>query len=158
MADRTRMLECWSEDVDDSVEKLWLSLAREMFEIERFVLPSKGNGDKWAEFVRESLDNGRDFLLVAKCGDRLVGFAYASFARVFPFEVAEFVGVVNDVYVVPKLRGRGIGKKLMGECLNRLKAGGVNTVRLTVLTDNIVAVKLYEKLGFRIYRYRMIKV
>jgi hypothetical protein len=46
MADEIRILECRSEDVDDSVEKLWLSLAREMFEIKRFVLPSKANGGK----------------------------------------------------------------------------------------------------------------
>jgi len=38
-----------------------------------------------------------------------------------------------------------------------MKTKGVNTVRLTVLTENKAAIKLYEKLGFRICRYEMIK-
>jgi ribosomal protein S18 acetylase RimI-like enzyme len=46
----------------------------------------------------------------------------------------------------------------MVECLDRLKARGVNTIRLTVPAGDVVVVKLYEKLGFRIYRYGMIKV
>jgi len=145
------------EDVDDSVKQLWLGLAHEMFEIEHFTLPSEANADKWIKFIRDSLAEKRSCLFVAKSGNKPVGFAYGSVFREHPLEVLEFVGNINDVYVLPEFRGKGIGKKLIAKSLNRLKVEGVKAVRLTVLTKNEIAVKLYEKFGFKIYRYGMIK-
>jgi len=65
--------------------------------------------------------------------------------------------VIDDVYVLPEFRGKGIGKKLAVGCLNRMKAAGAKAVTLQVLTGNKVAIKLYEKLGFKTYRYGMLK-
>lgn len=157
MTSEIDIYECRVKDVDDSLKELWLGLAREMFEIEHFVVPSESNGDKWVNFVRESLAGGRSFLLVAKCKDILVGFAYASVPRDFPLEVSELAGVINDVYVLPEFRGRGIGKKLVVECLNKIGATGTTAVRITVLTENKAAIRLYEKLDFKVCRYGMTK-
>jgi len=157
MAEEIEIYECDVEDVDDSLKELWLGLAREMFEIERLIVPSEANGDKWVEFVREGLASGRNFLLVAKSGGMVVGFALASIFRDYPLEISKTIGVIDDVYVLPEFRGRGIGKKLAVECLNRMKAAGVTAVTLQVLTENKTATRLYEKLGFKTYRYGMIK-
>jgi len=59
--------------------------------------------------------------------------------------------VINDIYVLPEFRGKGIGKKLTVECLNKMKASGMNATSLTVLTENKTAMKFYERLGFRIH-------
>jgi len=157
MAEGIEIYECEVEDVDDSVKKLWLGLAREMFEIERLILPSEANGDKWVEFVREGLASGRNLLLIAKSDNAVVGFAFASIFRNYPLEVSRTIGVIDDVYVLPEFRGKGIGKKLAMECLNKMEAAGVKTVTLQVFTENKVAIKLYEKLGFKTYRYGMKK-
>ena len=157
MAKGIEIYGCEAEDVDDSVKGLWMGLAREMFEIERLIVPSEANGDKWVEFVREGLASRRNFLLVAKSRSRPVGFALAGYSRDHPFEVSKLVGWIDDVYVLPKFRHRGIGKKLVVECLNKMKAAGVEAVTLQVLTENKAAIKLYEKLGFKTYRYGMIK-
>lgn len=156
MAEGIEIYGCGVEDVNDSVKELWLGLAREMFEIERLIVPSQANGNKWAKFVCEGLASGRNFLLVAKSGSKLVGFVYAG---IFPehFEVSRLVGVIDDVYVMPEFRGRGIGKKLIVECLNKMKGAGAKVVRLQVLTENKVAIKLYEKFGFKTHRYGMMK-
>jgi len=156
MIDEIKIYECEVENVGDSVKELWVALAHEMFDIEHFTLPSEANGDRWVKFVRESLANGSNFLLVAKSGNRLVGFAFASVRRDYPLDVAEFAGSIDDVYVLPEFRGSGIGKRLVVECLKKMKAQGMDSVRLTVLTENKIAIKLYERLGFRIYRYEMI--
>jgi len=149
--------ECRTEDVGDPIKELWLGLAHEMFEIEHFTIPSEANANRWVEFVREGLVSGRNFLSVAKSGREPVGYAFASVSRDFPLEVAEFVGSINDVYVLPEFRGKGIGKRLVIKCIEKMKAKGVTAARLAVLTENTTAVKLYEKLGFRIYRYGMLK-
>jgi ribosomal protein S18 acetylase RimI-like enzyme len=127
-----------------------------MFDIEHFTLSSDANNDRWIKFVHEGLANGGKFLLVAKSGNRLAEFAFASVRRDYPLDVAEFAGSLDDVYVLPRFRGSGIGKRLVAQCLKKMKAKGVHTVRLTVLAENKTTTKLYERLGFRIYTYQMI--
>ncbi|MGQ9597160.1 MAG: hypothetical protein ACUVQY_05435 [Thermoproteota archaeon] len=70
--------ECKPEDVDESLKQLWLSLACEMFETERFILPSKENADKWISFIRGELAGGKSFLFVAKIGNKPIGFCTSS--------------------------------------------------------------------------------
>jgi len=146
-----------AEDVDDAVKQLWLGLAHEMFGIEHFILPSEANANKWVKFVHDSLAGKRGFLLAAKIGNKPIGFAYGTIFRDYPIEVSELTASINDLYVLPEFRGKGIGKKLIVESLNRLKTEGVKSVRLTVLTNNEAALKLYKKLGFKIYQYGMTK-
>jgi len=157
MTEEVEICECEVEDVNDSVKELWLGLSHEMFEIERLIVPSEANSDRWIEFVRQGLASGRNFLLVAKSDNAVVGFAFASIFRNYPLEVSKTIGVIDDVYVLPEFRGKGIGKKLAVGCLNRMKAAGAKAVTLQVLTGNKVAIKLYEKLGFKTYRYGMLK-
>ncbi|MEM3696824.1 MAG: GNAT family N-acetyltransferase [Candidatus Bathyarchaeia archaeon] len=157
MKDDVEICECQPEEVDDSLKELWLSLAREMFEIEHFILLSEANSERWVKFVHEGLASKRNFLLVAKANKRLVGFALASIPKDYPLDVAESVGIINDVYVLPEFRGKGIGKKLVMECLKIMKFHKVTAVRLIVLAQNETAIKLYEKLGFKAYQYGMIK-
>jgi hypothetical protein len=49
-----------------------------MFNVERFILPSEENADKWIRFTRGSLASGKSFLLVAKTSNKPVGFAKGS--------------------------------------------------------------------------------
>lgn len=157
MAEGIKIHECEVKDVGESVKKLWLGLSQEMFEIERLIVPSEANGDKWVGFVREGLSSGRNLLLVAKIDNAVVGFAFASIFRNYPLNVSKTIGAIDDVYVLPEFRGKGIGKKLAVECLNKMKAASVKAVTLQVLTENKAAIRLYEKLGFKTYRYGMVK-
>ena len=45
-------------------------------------------------------------------------------------------------------RGRGIGRQLLTTCLAKARAKGMTRIELEVFTDNLVAIRLYEKLGF----------
>jgi ribosomal protein S18 acetylase RimI-like enzyme len=145
-----------AEAIDDSMKQLWLGLVREMFDVEQLILPSDANADKWAASVRKGLTDGQSILLVAKSVDQRVGFIYARIFLDSPLEVSKLVGRIDDLYVLPEFRGRRIGKKLVTECLKEMRAAGVDAVSLTVLAENKVAVKLYEKLGFKIHAHRMI--
>mgnify|MGYP001091983412 FL=1 len=158
MSSEIEIYDCRVEDVDDSVKELWLALTREMFEIEHFTLPSEANGERWVKFVREGLASGKNFLLVARSGNKLIGFAYMSVFRSYPLDVSDRVGVINDVYLLPEFRARGIGERLAVGCIKKLEAEGVGIARLSVLRENKAAIKLYEKLAFNIHAYTMTKV
>jgi ribosomal protein S18 acetylase RimI-like enzyme len=147
--------ECNVGDLDDSLKKLWLALVRESSELHLFILPSETNSDTWCKFVHDGLVKRTNLLFVAKIQGRSIGFVYVTIFRDYAFEVSEPVAVVNDLYVSPDHRRRGVGTKLMTECMKRLKAEGMKGIRLTVLSGNTAALGLYQKLGFRTYTYGM---
>ncbi len=59
--------------------------------------------------------------------------------------------------VMARYRGRGVGKRLMLACEDRLRAGGARTVRLETAVSNRAAQSLYGALGYtcikRLARY-----
>ena len=56
------------------------------------------------------------------------------------------------VYVSPKKRGLGIGKRLMVEAINKARElKGVEQLTLTVVSTNASAKGLYSSLGFEIF-------
>ncbi len=67
-------------------------------------------------------------------------------------EKMEHRALIWGMYVDPSVRGMGVGKSLMNECL--AKAGqisGLEQVHLGVVTSNEAAVELYKSLGFESY-------
>lgn len=59
------------------------------------------------------------------------------------------VGQLNNLAVHPALRGKGIGKMLLIDTLNRMKQAGCQRCVLEVRVHNEVAIHLYEQHGFK---------
>ncbi|WP_404407627.1 ribosomal protein S18-alanine N-acetyltransferase [Jeotgalibacillus malaysiensis] len=55
---------------------------------------------------------------------------------------------ITNVAVVPELRGRKLGEKLMVKVMDMLRNEGVTMMTLEVRVSNNIAQSLYEKLGF----------
>lgn len=58
-------------------------------------------------------------------------------------------GMVLEVGVLPKFRKKGIGLKLVTDYMNNLKKEELNEVILAVDKENLPAIELYQKLGFK---------
>ena len=58
---------------------------------------------------------------------------------------------LNNMCVDPKARNKGIGTQLVLNVINAAKKAGKDYIILHVLKDNIPAIKIYQKLGFRKY-------
>lgn len=84
-----------------------------------------------------------DTFLVAETEGKVVGF-------VIGLKEGWSWGHLISIAVHPEFRGRGIGRRLMEECLARLRSKGVKRVRLEVRVSNRRAIELYRKLGFRV--------
>lgn len=89
---------------------------------------------------------GLPFLVLEHEG-RVAGFAYAS-----PFRMrSAYRFVVEDsVYLAPELQGRGGGKRLLTELLERCRPLGIRQV-LAVIGDsgNAASIRLHRSLGFK---------
>jgi ribosomal protein S18 acetylase RimI-like enzyme len=54
------------------------------------------------------------------------------------------------VGLLPDFRGKGIGRKLMGQTIDAAFAFGLTRIELTVREENVNAIALYKSLGFEI--------
>jgi GNAT superfamily N-acetyltransferase len=87
------------------------------------------------------------FVLVAQSSAGVVGAAYVSFAR--PLEHAGEVAWLEELYVAPDERGRGVGQALLAEACARAEARGCVSVDLEIAADHARAANLYARNGFR---------
>jgi len=67
------------------------------------------------------------------------------------------VAHVNDLYVAPQMRGRGVGEALMQAMEERAAAEGATEIELTVSRVNEKALRLYRRLRYKATRYLMVK-
>lgn len=79
--------------------------------------------------------------------DVIVGFAmYHLEEGLYEMDVTR--GVVENIYVVPTARGRGIGSALMERAEEDLRAEGADTVILSVMAANRRALDFYREQGY----------
>lgn len=83
--------------------------------------------------------------LVAEDDGEVAGYAYA--ARFHP-RAAYRWSVEASIYLAPAVRGRGIGKRLVAELLERLKAMGFVNVFGGTALPNPASERLLESFGF----------
>lgn len=84
--------------------------------------------------------------LVAEDGDGIAGYAGLDHA-----------GDTSDVMTIatlPRVRGRGLGRRLLEELVARSRAAGAERLLLEVRADNTAARGLYDSAGFRLLQTR----
>ena len=88
--------------------------------------------------------NTKDSTIIAKDGDRVVGFA--QFGK-YNYEDLENAGEIIALYVLEDYYGKGIGYRLMQEAMKNLS--GYSQIALFVIKDNQRAIDFYTRYGFR---------
>jgi ribosomal-protein-alanine acetyltransferase len=83
--------------------------------------------------------------LVAKENNNVVGFIMGSLR----FEGNVLTGHILTVDVSPGCRKRGVGARLLRKMESLFREKGVKVCRLEVREDNVAALSLYRKLGYR---------
>jgi phosphinothricin acetyltransferase len=99
----------------------------------------------------EAWDEAHTLRLVAELDERVVGWAAlgpVSSRRAYR-GVAE-----SSVYVHADARGRGIGRTLMHELIERAEGTGVWTIQTSIFPENDASLKLHSAVGFRVVGVR----
>jgi phosphinothricin acetyltransferase len=92
----------------------------------------------------ESTEPG-DHFLVAEAGGDVVGFAYSSAYRPRPgYRLTR----ETSVYLADGARGKGLGRRLYDDLLDRVRADGIHVVLALVALPNPGSVALHEACGF----------
>ncbi|MBO4594509.1 MAG: ribosomal protein S18-alanine N-acetyltransferase [Clostridia bacterium] len=96
--------------------------------------------DCWSkEMIDSAFEGGRFFGYLYKDGE---GFAFISYS--LSVDTAD----IEDLFVSPSLRGKGIAKELLTAAIKDVREQGRTIVFLEVRTDNIPAINLYTSFGF----------
>lgn len=84
-------------------------------------------------------------------GDRYVNLKLLQDDNIVAFAICQTVldeATLFNIAVEPSQQGRGLGKMLLLDLIERLKARGTMTLWLEVRESNHIAKTLYEQLGF----------
>ncbi|MEM2994758.1 MAG: ribosomal protein S18-alanine N-acetyltransferase [Candidatus Bathyarchaeia archaeon] len=95
--------------------------------------------------IASLLTNYNSISLVAKINNEIVGFIIG----MIYFERDSLVGHILTVDVSPQHRRKGVAQSLLQEIEKIFMEKGVKSCHLEVREDNIAALRLYQKLGYK---------
>lgn len=103
--------------------------------------------NRFVEYFARRMETGISQCFAAYDDGRMVAHAFVSLTEDYHKHVRGVqAGRINAVYVHPDYRRRGIGRKLMDECLSWLKQQGCAVARLNSSDQGR---PLYESIGFK---------
>ena len=95
------------------------------------------------------IDNPNAEVVVGTVNGKIIASGYALIKPAAPqFKYKTYVHL-GFMYVHPEYRGKGINRLLIKELTNWAKKQGVLEIRLQVYSENVAAVRAYEKAGFK---------
>ena len=120
-----------------TIEPMRLRDLPDILKIERLSFPTPWSRNA---FLSELLENDRAYYLVAKIGDRAIGYVGVWLV------VGE--GHITNVAVHPDFRGLGVGRRLMLSIEQLAKERRTKRMTLEVRRSNLIAQRLYHQLGY----------
>lgn len=98
-------------------------------------------------FLRERLQGDESVIFLALQGDEAIGFTqlYPGFSSL---SLARNY-LLNDLYVVPDWRKKGVGARLIRAAIAHARAVGAKGLSLSTARTNTTAQSLYEALGWQ---------
>jgi GNAT superfamily N-acetyltransferase len=97
-------------------------------------------------FLAERLSKSESIVFLAEEGSHFVGFAqlYPSWSSVS----MKRAWILNDLFVAPAFRGKGVGKALLAGSVQFGKETGAVGLTLKTAVDNKTAQRLYDSCGW----------
>ena len=94
-------------------------------------------------------------MVVAEVNNKVIASGYARIDKSKPYLKHSQHAYLGFMYVLPEYRGQGINKKIMDVLKNWAAAQNITEFRLEVYSENVSAIKAYEKAGFSKYFLEM---
>jgi len=95
--------------------------------------------------IAHLLTDNNSVSLVAKVNSEIVGFIIG----ILYADRSSLTGHILTIDISPSHRRKGIAQRLLREIEDIFKEKGVTACRLEVREDNIAALRLYQKLGYK---------
>ncbi len=139
----------------DALVAAWGELAAEHTAMDRAFAPSGDWADQYGDYLSLLVRRSDGLLVVAVEDGEIAGIATGRLVNLPGFFETNRRGHIQDVYVRPRYRRRGAGRRMVREILTWMRRSRVALVELTVAMRNPDAVRFWEALGFETYMLHM---
>jgi len=119
------------------------------FDDRRFIPTRERTPADYAAFLIRQIDAPKAIVLVADDHGDVIGYAYATDEGYDYMTLRGPAGVLQDIFVSPEFRRRGVGEKLLTAAIESLRGRGVTQIVLSTAERNAEAQRLFERAGFR---------
>jgi ribosomal protein S18 acetylase RimI-like enzyme len=126
-----------------------LARAHHRMDPARFFLPEEPIEDGYAWWLGKELVNPRAVVLVAVRRGRAVGYAYGRIEKRDWNSLRERCAIGVDLWVEPRARRAGIGRRLVEALAERFAARGEPRMIIQVAAGNARALRAFAGMGFR---------
>ncbi|WP_108808889.1 GNAT family N-acetyltransferase [Aquimarina spinulae] len=134
------------EIIETTIEEL--DVLTELFDQYMVFYKKPSDINKYRSYLKERLQNkeANAYLAIDDNTNNPLGFVlnYHSFSSVSLGRIV----VLNDLFVMPEYRKKGIAERLINSAFDLAKQVGAIRVDLGTGKDNYTAQRLYEKIGF----------
>jgi GNAT superfamily N-acetyltransferase len=118
-----------------------------LFDAYRVFYDQKSDLRKAEKFLTERLQNNDSVIYIA-LDDDANGLGFTQLYPTFSSVSMQQFYILNDLFVRPEMRGKGIGESLLKTAQEFAKLGNYKGLALETAIDN-PAQKLYERLGWK---------
>lgn len=125
-----------------------LKFEQGVIEAEKPLDPFLGNGELFYYNIPELISATHIHLIVAISKDEIVGCGYVRHEKSKHYHKNPKHGYIGFMYVKPKFRGQRISALILDNLKNWAKQKELKELRLDVYSNNIGALKSYERFGF----------
>src|SRR5919112_2045043 len=136
------------EDAPEAA-RLWMQSADEHTAHDRVYETSPDAERTMRRFLADVANSGYSFLFMAVTEDQTVGFISGELRQGSPTFLPKTWASVDDVFVEPAYRNRGIGRALLKSAQAWAQERDADGISLQVAAANSRGRKFYEDLGFR---------
>jgi GNAT superfamily N-acetyltransferase len=132
-----------------ALAKLWEEYYREMSKVIRiWTPPDKKMVAAERRRMRRHLASGGKAFVFEDAGGGLVSMLWAEIETLPPAAKVRKAGYVSQVYVRPRLRGRGLTKRMVAAAYRWFRSKGVRWASLYVMDDNREAIRAWKRMGY----------
>lgn len=111
--------------------------------------PTLKEGEIFYYDIKEFISDNKTELLVIDYKNQIIGCGYAQIRSAKPYQNHELFGYLGFMYVSPEFRGNGLNNLLLDNLKKWVLSQGITEVRLDVYSENVPAIRAYEKAGFK---------
>ena len=97
----------------------------------------------------ERLNDADAEVVVAEVNGHIVGGGSAIIKEGKPYNTFNRYSFLGFMYVEPAYRGQGVNKLIIEKLMEWSYEKGLKEIRLQVYSDNLPAIRAYEKVGFK---------
>ena len=111
--------------------------------------PTLKEGEIFYYDIKEFISDNKTELLVIDYKNQIIGCGYAQIRSAKPYQNHELFGYLGFMYVSPEFRGNGLNNLLLDNLKKWVLSQEITEVRLDVYSENVPAIRAYEKAGFK---------